>query len=297
MVHASSSPVAALALEQAIGIQGQAWENFNRNTTDGYKLALNLTEQARELAKRALVSSRSSEQGEAAVFNRLERAAELLRTAREEMPHDVDEAINSIFETARSNLSQAWEFYHNGQYRPAIKLSNQVEKTAQRLLQVAKRQQNFESNFQRRQEAARQFIQRIQDEIGNCSSVQAQELLTRAWESLRMSSQLSLNNQYELAVRQLQQSRKLAGEAADLCGRAADFSENLKQITLEAENLRERVQLNDENGQRLLDQIFGQLETAKSFIAQNDSEGASAALRASHLTIQQLQRYLTTGEL
>ncbi|MGH8016265.1 MAG: hypothetical protein ACREBV_08755, partial [Candidatus Zixiibacteriota bacterium] len=115
--------------------------------------------------------------------------------------------------------------------------------------------------------------------------------------ALNSALEMSAKGQHERAPRQLQQARKLATEAADLCGRANELSGNLERLTSEAERLRDRVRPSDQTGMRLLDQIFEQLENAKSSIARNESEGAAAALRAAQLTIKQLQRYLISGEI
>jgi len=296
MVRASNAPASALALEQAIGLQKQAWDNFYRGTVDGYSFALKLTIQAREQAKQALANSRFSEQGQDAVLNRLERTEDLLRQAHEEMPNAVDESLGTIFDSARRNLAQAWEFYRNGQYRPAVKLANQVEKTAKRLLQIANRQQNFQANFQRRLEAVKQFIDRVQEEAANCQSEPAHNLIQKAKEALQLAVELASKRQYEVASYHLQQARKLAAEAADFCGRAKEFNSSLERLQSEAERLREQIRPTDENGMRLLEQVFGQIESAREYIARQDSEGAVATLRAAQLTLKQLQRYLNNGE-
>jgi len=296
MVRASKEPASALALEQAIALQKQAWDNFYKATLEGYTFAHRLTQQAREQAKQALSSARFSEQGQDAVLSKLERTEDLLRQAHEEMPSTVDESLRTIFDTARRNLGQAWEFYRNGQYRPSVKLANQVEKTAKRLLQIANRQHNFEANFQRRLEAVKQFIDRVEGEAKNCQSEPAQILIQNAKSALQTAVDLAAKGQYEQASRHLQQARKFATDAADLCGRAKEFGGAIDRLTNEAERLREQIRPGDENGMKLLEQVFGQIENAKDFIARQDSEAAAAALRAAQLTLKQLQRYLDTGE-
>ena len=296
LVRGSNAPAAALTLEQAIGIQKQAWDNFNRGTVDGYTFAAKLTRQARELAKKALSNARLTEQGGDAVQNRLERTEELLRRAHEEMPGTVDESLRTIFESARRNLAQAWEFYRNGQYRPAVKLAAQVEKTARRLIQIAIRQQNLRANFERRLNAAKEFIERVQLEVANCDSETAGSLLEQAKAALRLAHELASKGLYETAVEQLQQSRKLASQAADLCGRARDMSSALDRLKNEAERVREEIPRGDETAKRLMEQVFAQLENARQFIANQDSEGAAAGLRAAQLTLKQLRRHLHNGE-
>jgi len=294
VVRTASAPGPSLVLEKAIELQKQAWDNFSN---DRPLIAIALTQKARELAKQSMAGSRILEEGKEAVQNRLERAEELLVQAHDEMPANVDESLQSIFETARRNLAQAWEFFRNGQYRPAVKLANQVEKAAKRLLQIANRQSSFEANFERRLEAVRLFISRVQEEVANCQSEPAKEFIRKARETLEAAVELNSKGNFEQASKQLQQARKLARQAADLCGQARKLADRLQQLTNEAERLKEQIRPSDETGTRIVDQIFDQLENARSFIAKNDSQGASAALRAAQLTIKQLQRYLINGEI
>lgn len=297
MVRTSNAPASAIVLEQAITLQDLAWGNFRKNTVDGYNFALKQTLQAREQAKQALSNSRFSEQGEDAVLNRLERTEDLLRQAHEEMPTTVDESLSTIFDSARRNLAQAWELYRNGRYRPALKMANQVERTAKRLLQIANRQQNHQANFLRRLEAVKQFIDRVQEEVNSCQSEPAHSLIQKAKGALQQALDLSSKGHFEAALQNLQQARKLAADAADLCGRSKEFSNNLERLKNEAERLRELIRPGDENEMRLLDQVFGQLENAREFLARQDSQGVAAAIRAAQLTIRQLERYLDSGEL
>jgi len=100
--------------KSAIGLQRQARDNFYKSIVAGYAIAAKLSLRAREQAKQALSKARFSEQGEDAVFNRLERAEDLLRQAYEEMPATANGSLETIFDSARRNLAQAWEFYRNG---------------------------------------------------------------------------------------------------------------------------------------------------------------------------------------
>lgn len=296
MVRGSNAPASALTLEQAIGIQNRAWENFKRGTADGYTFAAKLTLQARELAKKALANARLSEQGNDAVENRLQRTEELLRRAHEQLPGNVDESLRTLFDTARRNLAQAWEFYRNGQYRPAVKLAAQVEKTARRLLEIGNRQQNLSVNFERRLNANKEFIDRIQKQVANCNSETARNLLAQARAALDQASELGSKGRYEAATKQLQQARRLASQAADLCGRARELRTAFDRLKAEAERVRDEIPRNDETAKKLMEQVFSQLENARQFMDNQDSEGTAAALKAAQLTLKQLRRYLNDGE-
>jgi uncharacterized protein YfcZ (UPF0381/DUF406 family) len=214
------------------------------------------------------------------------------------MPGTLDESLRTIFESARRNLTQAWEFYRNGQYRPAVKLAAQVEKTARRLIEISNRQQSQRTNFERRLISAKEFIDRIEIEVAGCNSVAASSLIDQAKTSLGMANDLADKGRFEAAVKQLQQARKLASEAADLCGSgsARDMSSALQRLKSEADLIREEIPRDDETAKRLMEQVFSQLENARQFIANQDSQAAAASLRAAQITLRQLRRYLNNGE-
>lgn len=295
-LRTSNEPTSALVLEQAIGLQKQAWDNFSKGTFEGYAFSDRLTHQARELVKQARSNARFSEEDKDAVSNKLERAKNILRQAQDEMPTTINESRRTIFESAQRNLKLASEFYRNGQYRPAVKLADRVEKTASRLLLIANRQQNFHVNFQRRLEAVKQSINLVANEASDCHSEQAHNLIQNARKALQTAVELASKGRHEAAARHLQKSRKLATDAADLCGRARQFNNALERLTREAERYRDQIGPGDESGMRISHQVFDLLENAKEFMAGQDSDATVAALKAAQLTLKQLERYLDSGE-
>ncbi len=297
VVRTSDSPPAAFALEQAIALQRQAWGNFGKGTLEGYKLAAKLTQAAREQAHKALSIARLSEQGEETVLRKLERTKELLSRAHERLSNSADESLKIVFETARRNLRQAWEFYRARQYRPALKLSNQVEKTARRLLQIANRQHNRAANFQRRAEAVRELLNRVKERISECQLEGPQKLFGQAEVSFQKALEFAEQRKLEPAFKHLQRSRRMATQAAEKCGKADNISGRLERIRAEADRIKEQLPANDETASRLIGQVYSQLENASEFISRQDDEATAAALKAAQLTLRQLKRYLDSSEL
>ena len=295
VVRTSSSPPAALALEQAIRLQRQAWENFGTGTLEGYKFAAKLTQAAREQAQKALSIARISEQGEETVIRKLERTKELLVRAHESLSSSADESLKTIFESARRQLRQAWEFYRAREYRPALKLVSQVEKTVRRLLKIANRRQNRQANFERRAETIRELLTRVKERIGGCKLEAADRAFGQAEESFHRALELAENGRLEQAVNQLQRSRRIARQAAEMCGQADNISGRLESLKSEADRIKEELPANDETASRLIGQVYGQLENAREFISRQDNEAAAAALKAAQLTLRQLKRYLDSG--
>ncbi|MEE8405503.1 MAG: hypothetical protein V3S17_08935 [candidate division Zixibacteria bacterium] len=297
VVRTSSSPPAALALEQAVRLQRQAWENFGMGTQEGYKFAAKLTQAAREQAHKALSIARLSEQGEETVLRKLERTKELLARVHESLSSSADESLRTLFESARRQLRQAWEFYRAREYRPALKLGNQVQKTVNRLLRIVNRHQNRQTNFERRVETVRELLSRVRERIGGCKSEAAERVFGQAEESFRKALELAENGRLEQAVNQLQRSRKIARQAAEMCGQADNISGRLESLKSEADRIKEDLPANDETSSRLIGQVYGQLENAREFILRQDNEAAAAALKAAQLTLRQLKRHLDRSGL
>ena len=297
IVRTSNSPPAALALEQAIRLQRQAWENFGMGTLEGFKFATKLTQAAREQAQKALSIARPSEQGEETVLRKLERTKELLSRAHESLSNSTDESLKTIFESARRQLRQAWEFYRTREYRPALKLANQVEKTVSRLLKIANRHQNRRANFERRVETIRELLSRVKERIGGCKLEAADRVFKQAEESFHKALELAENGRLEQAVNQLQKSRRIARRAAEMCGQADNISGRLESLKSEADRIKEDLPRNDETASRLIGQVYGQLENASEFISRQDNEAAAAALKAAQLTLRQLKRHLDRSGL
>ncbi len=296
VVRTSSSPSAALVLEQAVRLQRQAWENFGMGTSEGYKFASKLTQAAREQAHKALSIARLSEQGEETVLRKLERTKELLTRVHESLRGSADESLKTLFESARRQLRQAWEFYRAREYRPALKLVNQVEKTVRRLLKNANRHQNRQANFERRVETVRELLSRVRERIGDCKSEAAERVFKQAEESFHKALELAENGRLEQAVNQLQRARRIARKAAEMCGQADNISGRLESLRAEADRIKEDLPANDESAARLIGQVYGQLENAREFISRQDNEAAAAALKAAQLTLRQLKRHLDRSE-
>ncbi len=296
VVRTASSPPAALALEQAVRLQRQAWENFGTGTPEGYKFASKLTQAAREQAHKALSIARLSEQGEETVLRKLERIKELLSRAHESLGGSADESLKALFGSARRQLRQAWEFYRAREYRPALKLGNQVEKTVRRLLKIVNRHHNRQANFQRRVETVRELLSRVRERVAACKSEAAERIFKQAEESFHKALELAENGRFEQAVDQLQRARRIARKAAEMCGQADNISGRLESLKSEADRIKEELPVNDETAARLIGQVYGQLENAREFISRQDSEAAAAALKAAQLTLRQLKRYLDSSQ-
>jgi len=292
-VRSSNTPMAAPPLQKAIKLQKDAWVGFRGQN---YTLAYRLTMEARDLAKKAIVRSRLTEQGETVVLRKLERAAELLERAKEAMPPGPDGRLQTIYESAKNNLNRAWEFYRIQQYRAALKLANQVINAGQDILNAANRQIRRYAEFERRSEAVAELIAKTREKIAECGSDDALRLVEQARKMYQLSQEPASEGKYAAALRNLQQARKMAMEASKMCNGVGALSRRHERIKNEADRLAEKISPDNGAAKRLLNQVYEQLQLAEDFINRQQTEAAAAALKAAHLTLNQLKKHLTIND-
>lgn len=296
-VMAANNAVAERSLRAAEALQEQAWTAFNN---EQYLIAGRLTSRARESAKAAISSSRNSEQIEGVVLSRLERAREQLDRAAEAVELHQNTALRSLLESARDNLARAWEFYRDRQYKPALKLADQVEKAAIQLMKLAKTQDRNALQFLRNRDQAEAFIQQTQDRIAGCNSELARSLLDQAVQALELADNLADQERYHGAIQALKRVRDLTWQAIRECQGSDQLTGRYERLLGEADRLADDLsQLRGteaDAARKLLDQAYEQLDLARSYIQNNNTDAAVASLQAAQLALRQAQRYITPGQ-
>ncbi|MDH3890949.1 MAG: hypothetical protein OEV49_07670 [candidate division Zixibacteria bacterium] len=291
-VQASQSPVARLNLEAAIDLQSQAWRAYENEYP---RLALRLTKQARERAKKAIATGRMSEQSQHVVLTKLERTAEMLERARNQLIDQSDSHYLAILQSAQDNLDKAWEFYRLGQFRAALMLANQAEKALDKLVRSSNRDLRNRLNFERRADAAQQLLERARTLLAECTSPAAQQLAQHAVEAYEQANKFAANERFQAAIQALQRSRKMANQALRECRGDDVLIKRYERLKNEFDRLAEVVAPSDDRGQKFLEMAAEQLELAREGLDNDRSETAAAALKATEMTLTQLKRYLDAG--
>lgn len=291
VVLSTSSSAAKVAYDQAVALQTQAQERFRLGAGGGnWDMALTLTLKARKLAAEAIVAGRDTQQNETALLRRIERAQEMLEQAHEALGNSDRQMLVALYESAKQNLDRAWEFYRENQYRASLKLSNQVERAAEKLLQAANRNMQSGPNFERQAENVRRFLQQVREQIADCNAADAQELVEQAEESCQRAQQMEAQDQREAALRSLQAGRELADQALRRCEGDQNLVRRHERLRLQAEQLADQIGADNPQAKTLLDQGREQLELGYRYIEQNQFEAAVAALKAAQLSLDEAQR-------
>jgi tetratricopeptide (TPR) repeat protein len=130
VVRESDSERARELLEQALRVQGQAWEVFRSGRP---AIALRLTREARDLGARALVLARGDRSLKTRAEQELERAARMLEHVREELGGSLEEPARRLLEEAAGQIERGRAHFAEQHYEVALRLAI----SAQRLIRQA----------------------------------------------------------------------------------------------------------------------------------------------------------------
>lgn len=296
IVQASNHPLATNSLQIAVDLQDRAWRHYRSGPENTYELraAKQLTNEALSIAQK--VTGRVAEQSQNSLLQKLERTETLVESA-EELSRDYGSDVrNSVLGQIRSSLNRAWEFYNNGQYRPALKLCNQVEKTSRKIINSVNSGSRQKVQFERRSEFVLKALERVQAKLAECGSERAPALLDQAWQSYTLATHLYDEGRIKAALKTLPKARKMAEQAARECRGGQTIKGRYDRLLNETNRLSEQVSASDESGQKLLDLISEQLKLAAGYIEDGNTASATAALRGAELTLGQLKRHLKDSD-
>ncbi len=288
-IRASNSREAKLLLQKAIEVHESSWNDYRQKR---FQVAAEKTKLARGLAQKAIGVARTTDENRDTVLRKLEHTKQLLERVRESGPHNAPAALRSLYENARDNLRRAWEFYNAGDYRPAVKLCNQVEAALRKLMETLQRQDRQSDFLDRRMEQIRAQLERIQAVVTECASEGATELLAQAKQSLRQAHQFYGNGNMEAARASIQKATRLANRAAEECRGKGQFEKIHQRLVNQADHLAEQILPGDDRGWKLLNQVREQLTIAREAADKGNVDAATAALRATEMTLKQLQKHL-----
>jgi len=296
-VEASGSPAARLALEKAVQLQDQARDQFRQGTLNGYLQAARLTREARNLAKKSMVSSRYSEQNEDRVLARLERVQELLNRAGESLTGQGRSPRQPLFDLARDNMDKAWQFYRANQHRVALKLADHVESTARRILESSGRGPGAQGQFSERMGMIERRLEQIRERMadGQCDSEAAQKFMEQARRALEIARQAGARGEIDIAMESLQQARQLGSEAFGYCQNGFQVQNQYERTLQRWEEMSDIVPAGS-TADEILQQAARQLELARQSIDNERFDAAAAALRVAQMQLRQVEEQLRIGQ-
>jgi len=297
IVLGSNSAVASQALDRAVALQDQAWGDFHGQR---YGQAYVLTMKARGQVTLAASNSRQTEQLEGVVQAKLEKAGELLQRAHDALSGYPGDNLGALFDNARTNLDRAWEFFRGRSYRPALKLAEQVDQAARKLLDLAQEARRLDSEYGRWTENIDRLLEYVRELVADCESRAGRTYLEQAEQARSSAASLYADGHISAALQALKQARGAARQAARECHGADNLQERYDRLRVEADRTAENLRSFEGNGRetalKLVDQAYQQLDLASKYMDGDEIESVQIALQAAQLALRQAQRYIA-GEL
>ena len=296
VVGKTSSARAILALEQAIKLQQEARHLFksidHTNGSSQYNYILKLTLRARDKAKSAISDGSFAQTNDDIVLRKLERINDLLDRLSESLADVNSDNIQAIAQNARENLNRAWELYRSNQFRPALKLANQVENAVQKLINVAEEGIRDRANYELRVSKSEEFLAQARETIADCDNNASLALLERAEEAFVHANEIAARGNYKLALKTIQRIRALLLEAKRSCQSSGDFKGRYEKLVALADRLNDEIPTENTTARESLNQAYTQLGIAERAMKKGDKNSSSIALRAAHLTLERINKSL-----
>ena len=291
-VIVSRSPAGQVLYDNSVKLQNLAWTNYRIGNQQGFIASNSYTKQARGLALQALSRCRMTEQNEDQVVRRLEKINNIMERFKERLQENQSEQLRRVYETASENLKKAWEFYRNNQYRPAVKLALQIERTIRKVNQAAKKQNHQVTNLLRQIEKTGELIESIRSRIENCNSSIGVQRFEQAEKSYELCQEFYFKDKYEAAQKELQLARKFAREAEKECNSSDKLKMQMQKLQNQLDRLQQYLSNDDDFAIKLYERANDQIGNASEYIDQDKPNKAAASLKAAQLTINQLKKLL-----
>jgi hypothetical protein len=266
-----------------------------------YLEGIKATVQARERAWQAVAAIRQAgerfvrqgEENENLVLRQLEKTDDLQNRVREEMPEEPGRALAALFDTARDNQLRAWEFYRNQNYRPALRLSRQAERT---LLNILERLQGRAGERNRLENQFRQTEQRLEqaEQIARqCQNQAMTPLALRAREQFAEARQSHLAGDTEKAEGYLKAVQQMIRQIVQTCGDAENLKPMIQNVRREAEHISNEIRNSGNNAAiRLFESAMRHLAEAERHCDSGDSEACAANLKAAQMNLQKARQMI-----
>jgi len=282
----AGSLLARNALEFAVKLQNEAKRNFE---SENYYLSYRLTRQAREKAKYAISQGLFAEQSKDAVLRKLEHCDEMLQRAQGAIPETDIDFLEAMFQSARATLEKAWNLYRAEQFRPALKLANQVDNALRRILSRVDAKIRMGGNYELRSENVAELIERTSDHVAGCTHETGLRRMEAARLLYRRATDLASQEKYSAALKSLQQARKAALAAERECQGTVGLDQQYQRLIDMADRVRDGISPEDEASRLVLTQAYDQLKLARAAMDKDDFRAAAAALRATQMMLEQIR--------
>lgn len=291
VITASGTDRGAALLKMAITLQKSARENgFDHGR---WEIGRRLTLEAREKAKAAIYANQRADENRNLVLNQLERTDNLIRRVESHADQNIPQVALTLFDSARKNQRLAWEFFHKGELRPALKLSRRAEKTIRGLVDRIQEQKGQLQRIKNQIRFLENNYQQARERIEACNLSAAREALNRAEQAYFKARGFYDEGRLKQAGKQCDLARKLYEKALDLCPRDLDMEDKISRLNNELQRLREIALQNDNrNTLNLIASAENHLRKAENACAGGENDKCAANIRAAEMSLEKARNLL-----
>ncbi|MCP4704887.1 MAG: hypothetical protein GY865_09780 [candidate division Zixibacteria bacterium] len=250
-----------------------------------------LTKSARDKAKNAALLNRQSNENENLVRRQIEKTDKLLDRVRANMPNDVGNKIESLYNTAQENQRRAREFYHNQQLRPALKLSRQVENRLKRLIERVKETNGDQDRLRNQIERLENKIIRVENLMENCGNNQAEQILNEVRNRFAKIKSNQDNIGFKAIENRLRGMNQRLNSAIEMCQDNDIQTEKLNRLKADFDRVAGLIrESGDKRAQKLLKTANKNLNKAERFCLSGDSEACAANIKAAQISLRKAKK-------
>ena len=222
-------------VKQAIEVQKMARMSFRNGR---YEASATRTQAARTLAEKALGLLVRPEEHAERVKQELEQTDEFLQMAHEGLPPDAPESAKARLNAAAKKQQRAWELFHDGRLRPALRMTHGVRQTLKRLRDAMPRHdpERFQSQLEYVDALVAEAIEHASE-----GDARQQRLAERAEQALNEARHKAARGDFRAAERSLEHANKLASEVLTGGGARDAYDRAVEQYQQQSERLRDHL--------------------------------------------------------
>ncbi len=282
-------------VDLAVNLQAEA-SQMGRNSR--FLEGISATMKARERAFEAINLVRQSgaklanpaDENDNLVLRQLERTDDLIVKIQDQMPVGPSPLLESLFNSAQDGQRQAWEFYRNNQYRPALKLSRQAERT---LLRIAARSGEGSAGRQldNRINQMEQRLEQVEAMIQSCNNSEAPDLYKKALNEINVARREAGNGNTDRAENAVSRVQNMLQKILTLCSDGESLNRVIAQLQSEIERVAPDIQKSgNSEAAALLEAAQSHLREAQSLCANGESEACAAHIKAAQMNVRKAER-------
>lgn len=287
-------------LVQARQLQDQAREQLNASDLTHIQIGNAHTTRARELAWDAISVIkkasdkivRQADENENLVLRQLEKADQLIDRIKSDVnPEDAGNRMMALFDSARENQRRAWEMFRNGNLRPALKLSNQAEKSLHKIEELLQAETTVQNRLRNQLHQLEMQLAQTRERLQSCESNEAAEFLTQAQHAYQEAVAFAAQNQPGRAEQAYKNARKFARKASAMCDDQDLLENRIRFMNQELERLAETIGPDgDPAVRKLMEKAREHLRKATGLCERGDREECAANIKAAQFNIQKAKQ-------